>query len=44
MHGVLNDAEVEPSLQLIEGESFYNKSTNTNDNARLYTQNLDVLV
>ena len=38
MHDVCYDIELEPSLQLVEGESFFNKSTCTYDNAGLDTK------
>ena len=35
MHDECYEVEVEPSLQLLEGKRFYNKSNGTDDNARL---------
>ena len=34
-HGVCHDVEIEPKLQSLEGESFHNKTTTTEDDARL---------
>ena len=35
MHDLCYDVEVEPALQMLEGESFYHNSTSTDDNARI---------
>ena len=35
IHDVFVDVEVEPTVQLLEGRSFFNKSTSIEDNAHI---------